>query len=129
MTTMPPACASAIAIRLSVTVSIAEDRSGMFIRIRRVTYVVTSAVDGNTFEAAGTRRTSSKVRASRICMAVILAITSFGSFHFHAADDLSRADMRNIVLRSIAAAAKELQQRHGDATVPQSNVTSFLCYN
>ncbi|RJE83705.1 hypothetical protein D3P04_14990 [Paracoccus onubensis] len=62
-------------------------------------------------------------------MAVILAIISFGSFHFHAAEDLSRADMRNIVLRPIMTAAKELQQRHGDVTVQQSNVTSFLCYN
>ena len=34
----------------------------------RVTRVATSAVEGRTVDAAGTRRTSSKVRASRICM-------------------------------------------------------------
>ena len=37
MTPMPPACAMAMAIRASVTVSIAELRSGMFRRIDLVT--------------------------------------------------------------------------------------------
>ena len=58
----------AIAILLSVTVSIADDKSGMFIAIDWVTCVRVSAVDGNTTEAPGTNRTSSKVSASRICM-------------------------------------------------------------
>ena len=68
ITPMPPACAMAIAMRASVTVSIAELSNGMFRRIDRVTRVETSACEGSTLEAAGTRRTSSKVRASRICM-------------------------------------------------------------
>ena len=76
------ACAMVMAMRLSVTVSMAEDRSGMFIRMVRVTWVATSAVEGITVEAAGTRRTSSKVRASRICMGsslrqVRLAVSPF----------------------------------------------------
>ena len=58
----------AMAIRDSVTVSIAEDNKGMFIRIAFVTYVVVSASEGRTELAAGTRRTSSKVSASRISM-------------------------------------------------------------
>ena len=66
MTPMPPACAMAIAMRLSVTVSIAELSSGMFSAIDLVTRVRVSAVDGNTLDAAGTSSTSSKVRASRI---------------------------------------------------------------
>ena len=36
---MPPACASAIASRLSVTVSIAEDRIGILSQISRVSRV------------------------------------------------------------------------------------------
>src|SRR6056297_4306144 len=69
-TPMPPACAMAIAMRASVTVSIAEDSSGMFIAMSRVTNVRVSAVDGMTLDAAGTRRTSSKVSASRISMGI-----------------------------------------------------------
>ena len=63
---MPPACAIEIAIRPSVTVSIAELSSGMLSAIERVTRVVVSAVEGSTLEAPGTSKTSSKVRASRI---------------------------------------------------------------
>ena len=62
ITPRPPAWAIAIAIRASVTVSIAEEISGMFIRIARVTWVAVSAVAGSTRLAAGTRRTSSKVK-------------------------------------------------------------------
>jgi hypothetical protein len=40
----------------------------MFIAMPRVTRVRVSAVEGSTEEAAGTRRTSSKVKASRISM-------------------------------------------------------------
>ncbi len=45
---MPPACAIAMAMRASVTVSMAELRSGMFSRIDRVTRVRVSAVPGRT---------------------------------------------------------------------------------
>jgi hypothetical protein len=44
------------AMRASVTVSMAEDRSGMFSRIDRVTKVLTSACAGSTLDAAGTRQ-------------------------------------------------------------------------
>mgnify|MGYP000160611509 CR=1 FL=1 len=64
----------AIAIRASVTVSIAELSSGMFIRIARVTKVEVSAADGSTVEAAGTRSTSSKVSASRISMKASIGV-------------------------------------------------------
>jgi len=59
----------AIAIRPSVTVSIALDNSGMFIAMLRVTRVAVSAPAGSTELAAGTNKTSSKVSASRICIA------------------------------------------------------------
>ena len=72
MTPIPPAWAMAMAMRASVTVSIAEDRSGMFMRIERVTKVDVSASEGSTLDAAGTRRTSSNVRASRISMAHLI---------------------------------------------------------
>jgi hypothetical protein len=68
---MPPSCAMQIAIRLSVTVSIAELRSGIFRLIVRVTWVRVSAVLGSTLDAAGTSRTSSKVKASRISITVL----------------------------------------------------------
>ena len=72
MTPMPPACAMAIAMRASVTVSIAELSSGMFMEIDFVTRVRVSAVEGSTSEAAGTSKTSSKVRASRISITHLL---------------------------------------------------------
>jgi hypothetical protein len=61
-----------MAMRASVTVSIAEDKTGIFIEIDCVTIVRVSAVDGMTAEAAGTSRTSSKVRASRISISISL---------------------------------------------------------
>ena len=63
-TPMPPARAIAIAIRDSVTVSMAELTSGTFSRILRVSWLEVSAVAGITSEAAGSRRTSSKVSPS-----------------------------------------------------------------
>ena len=63
---MPPAWAIAIAMRLSVTVSIALESSGIFMRMDCVTRVVVSAVEGSTVDAPGTNKTSSKVSASRI---------------------------------------------------------------
>ncbi len=64
MTPMPPACAMAIAMPASVTVSIAADISGMFSSMVRVRRVRVSVCPGSTDEAAGFRRTSSKVSAS-----------------------------------------------------------------
>ena len=65
MTPIPPACAMAMAMRDSVTVSMAALRSGISRVIEGVRRVRVSAVAGSTSEAPGTRSTSSKVRASR----------------------------------------------------------------
>ena len=64
MTPMPPTWAMAIAMAASVTVSIAADISGMPSSMVRVSRVRTSVWLGRTAEAAGFRRTSSKVSAS-----------------------------------------------------------------
>ena len=61
---MPPARAMAIAIRDSVTVSIAELTSGTRSVISRVSFDEVSTALGTTSEAAGSNRTSSKVRPS-----------------------------------------------------------------
>ena len=58
-------------MRASVTVSMAELKSGMLSVMDCVTRVRVSAVLGNTVDAAGTSRTSSKVRASRISIAYL----------------------------------------------------------
>src|SRR5947209_6466568 len=65
---MPPFWAMAMASRLSVTVSIAADTSGMFSLISRVNRVATSTWVGMTSEGPGSSKTSSKVRPSRISM-------------------------------------------------------------
>src|SRR5712671_354526 len=65
ITPMPPACAMAIAIWASVTVSMAEARIGMLTVISRVMRLRTSASDGNTSDRPGCSNTSSNVRASR----------------------------------------------------------------
>jgi hypothetical protein len=49
-------------------VSIADDSTGIASRIDAVTAVEVSACDGRTAEAAGTSRTSSKVRPSLMSM-------------------------------------------------------------
>lgn len=54
----------AIAMRASVTVSIAELTSGTLSRILRVSWLEVSAVAGTTSDAAGSSRTSSNVRPS-----------------------------------------------------------------
>ena len=54
-----------IAMRASVTVSIAELSNGIFSAIDWVTRVRVSAVFGRTLDAPGTSKTSSKVKASR----------------------------------------------------------------
>ena len=63
-TPMPPARAIAMAIRDSVTVSIAELTSGTLSLIFLVSWLEVSAVAGTTSEAAGSSRTSSKVSPS-----------------------------------------------------------------
>ncbi|GGL74212.1 hypothetical protein GCM10011392_30950 [Wenxinia marina] len=66
----------------------------MFISIPRVTRVRVSAVEGSTDEAAGTRRTSSKVRASRISMRRLLGLASFGGSLWHGWRKAERAFCR-----------------------------------
>ncbi len=65
ITPRTPSCAMAIAISLSVTVSIAADRKGMLRRMRRVSWVCTLTSRGNTSECRGSSSTSSKVMPSR----------------------------------------------------------------
>ena len=63
ITPMPPACAMAMASFASVTVSMAEEMTGIWSEIERVTREETSASFGSTLEAAGLIKTSSKVSA------------------------------------------------------------------
>ena len=65
---MPPAWAMAMASRLSVTVSMADETMGMLRLISRVNRVAVSTCPGITSEAPGSSKTSSKVRPSRISM-------------------------------------------------------------
>jgi hypothetical protein len=64
ITPSPPSCAIEIARRDSVTVSIAEDINGMLSVIERVKRDSSLTAFGSTVECAGSKRTSSKVRAS-----------------------------------------------------------------
>src|ERR1700691_4146440 len=64
---MPPACASAIASLLSVTVSMAAEMRGMPSEIVRVRRAEMSTSAGSTEDAAGTSSTSSNVNASLNC--------------------------------------------------------------
>ena len=61
---MPPACAIAIAILYSVTVSMAEATIGRLSAIERVMRVRISTSDGSTSDRPGLSSTSSKVNAS-----------------------------------------------------------------
>ena len=69
-TPIPPNCAITIAMSASVTVSIADDSTGMLSAMPRVNWVAVSAMLGRTSDAPGTSRTSSKVRPSRMSIAV-----------------------------------------------------------
>ena len=60
---MPPSCASAMARRASVTVSIAAETSGTLRRMLRVSGLDRSVSRGRICEKAGTSNTSSKVSA------------------------------------------------------------------
>ena len=62
MTPMPPACAMAIAICASVTVSMAEAMIGIFSGIERVTWERISASEGRISDRPGFSSTSSNVR-------------------------------------------------------------------
>src|ERR1700761_9431223 len=64
----PPAWAMAMASRLSVTVSMAADTSGMFRLSSRVKRVVVLTCPGMTSDGPGSSKTSSKVSPSRISM-------------------------------------------------------------
>ncbi len=62
---MPPACAMAIAICDSVTVSMAEATIGILTEIERVMRELISTSAGSTSDRPGLISTSSKVSASR----------------------------------------------------------------
>jgi hypothetical protein len=63
---IPPSRAMVMAVRYSVTVSIAELTRGILSLILLVSQVETSTSEGITVEFAGTRRRSSKVYAGSI---------------------------------------------------------------
>ena len=63
MTPMPPACAMAMAICASVTVSMAEAMIGMLTAIERVMRERISTSEGSTSDRPGLISTSSKVSA------------------------------------------------------------------
>ncbi len=69
----PPSRARATARPLSVTVSMAADRMGMFSVMLFVSWVFRSASRGSMLLRPGKSRTSSKVRASRMLAVVISA--------------------------------------------------------
>ena len=64
ITPIPPAWAIAIAMRDSVTVSMAAEITGTWREIDEVSLVFRSTSAGRTADSAGKSRTSSKVRAS-----------------------------------------------------------------
>ena len=72
MTPRPPACAMAIAIWCSVTVSIAADRIGRLSSMSLVTRQRMSTSVGSTSERAGCSSTSSKVSAASPVMEVTI---------------------------------------------------------
>ena len=65
MTPMPPACAMAIAICASVTVSMAEAAIGILSPMPRVMRVRISTSEGSTSDRPGLMSTSSKAKPSR----------------------------------------------------------------
>ncbi len=62
---MPPSRATAIAMRASVTVSMAAEQTGIASEIERLKRVAVEASFGSTWDSAGTSRTSSNVNPSR----------------------------------------------------------------
>ena len=71
MNPSPPSCAIAMAVRASVTVSIAAETSGIFRRTLRVSRAPTSTCLGRTSLSAGSSSTSSKVSASGGSLSII----------------------------------------------------------
>ena len=76
---MPPACAMAIAIWDSVTVSIAEAMIGILRRMLRVMRERISTSAGMTSDRPGFNSTSSKVYASRGTSLEVTAIANSAS--------------------------------------------------
>ncbi|AFI32123.1 hypothetical protein Q7M_1367 (plasmid) [Borrelia crocidurae str. Achema] len=77
ITPIPPSFATAIAILLSVTVSIAELKKGIFKYIFLVNLVFKLTSLGNIDDFLGIKETSSKVKASF----TILSINYFSLIH------------------------------------------------
>ena len=63
MKPIPPDCAMAMAVRASVTVSMAALTNGILRRMLRLSWAATSTWRGRTSLSAGSKRTSSKVSA------------------------------------------------------------------
>ena len=84
MMPMPPSRAMAMAIRYSVTVSMAALITGIFRRIFLVSWVCRSMSAGRTLLSAGISSTSSKVRPCRtnLLAASVLNMDSTPSFYF-----------------------------------------------
>ena len=74
----PPCCAMAMAMRDSVTVSMAALMRGMLSSILRVSRVVVSASAGTTSDLAGSSNTSSKVSASGTGKWIMISIPRKG---------------------------------------------------
>ena len=91
MTPSPPDWAMVMAIWLSVTVSMAEESSGMPSSMVEVSLVLVSAEVGRTAEAAGSNKTSSKVSASRICMPNLQGVGPFRVMARHHTQDAPEA--------------------------------------
>ena len=73
MTPIPPSCAIAIAILLSVTVSMAADTTGTFKLRFLENFESNSTSDGSTSEYDGTSKTSSKVNPVSINFVLLIA--------------------------------------------------------
>ena len=80
-TPIPPSCAMTIAMSASVTVSIAEDITGMLSEISRVSFVAVFAIDGKISLSAGRKSTSSKVKPRGISICATFVICRFVAAH------------------------------------------------
>jgi len=74
-TPIPPSCAMTIAMSASVTVSIAEEITGILSAISRVSRVAVLAIEGSTSDSAGRSRTSSKVSPSGMSRSATVPLT------------------------------------------------------
>src|SRR5207249_7108152 len=112
MMPMPPCCASAMARCDSVTVSMAELTIGIFSPIPRVSSVFVSASAGTTSLRAGSSRTSSKVRPSRMLPSII-----DGFFHHS-----SRVGQAFAPVHGFDAAARHRRDR-----LQRSSIRASIC--